>query len=176
MSSATSGAIADATEPALRHAGFMTSIRSIHIPHHVLPEEKAPRWATFFRSPLTPWAAIRRIAAITLLVALVGAVVMHTFDNEEFPTLGTALWWAAQTVTTVGYGDVAPEATSGRIVAVFVMLSGIGFLTVSTAAVSATLVEAARRRLALVEYGRNAATLEEISERLERIEAAVGDR
>jgi len=147
---------------------------SIHLLRQdTAPDEKVPRWAAFFRSSLTPWAAIRRIAAVTLAVALAGAATMWMFDNEEFPTLGTALWWAAQTVTTVGYGDVAPDATSGRVVAVVVMLSGLGFITVSTAAVSATLVEAARRRLAVADHGGHAASLEEIRAQLERIEAAL---
>src|SRR5262245_55518060 len=137
------------------------------------PAGKLPRWAVFFRSSLTPWAAIRRIAAVTLAVALAGAVTMWTFDSDEFPTLGSALWWAAQTVTTVGYGDITPDATSGRIVAVIVMLTGLGFITVSTAAVSATRVEAARKRLAVAEHGRHAASLEEIRAQLERIEAAL---
>src|SRR5262245_21261354 len=138
--------------------------------------ERIPRWAAFLHSSLTPLAAIRRIAAVTLAVALAGAVTMWTFDGDEFPTLGTALWWAAQTVTTVGYGDVAPDATAGRIVAVVVMLSGLGFITVSTAAVSATLLEAARRRVVAAEHGRHAASLEEIRAQLERIEAALAQQ
>ena len=146
---------------------------TVQLIHPAPAEEKVPRWAAFFRSSLTPWAAIRRIAAVTLAVALAGAATMRTFDSSEFPTFGTALWWAAQTVTTVGYGDVAPDATSGRIVAVIVMLSGLGFITVSTAAVSATLVEAARQRLAAADHGRNAASLEEIRAQLDRIEAAL---
>jgi voltage-gated potassium channel len=146
---------------------------SIHVLHDEPLPEKLPRWAAFFRNSLTPWAAIRRIAAVTLCVALLGATLMCTFDSEEFPTFGSALWWAAQTVTTVGYGDITPGATSGRIVAVVVMLSGLGFITVSTAAVSATLIEAARRRLAVAEHGGPVASLEEIRAQLERIEAAL---
>ena len=46
------------------------------------------------------------------------------------------MWWAMQTVTTVGYGDVTPRHTSGRIVAVFVMLEGIAFLTIVIAAIT----------------------------------------
>ena len=49
-----------------------------------------PRWATFFRSSLTPFAAIRRIAAVTLAVALADAMTTWTFDSDEFPTLGSA--------------------------------------------------------------------------------------
>ena len=39
---------------------------------------------------------------------LVGALVMWLVDDENFPNYGVALWWSAQTVTTVGYGDVVP--------------------------------------------------------------------
>jgi voltage-gated potassium channel len=57
------------------------------------------------------------------------------------------LWWAAETVSTVGYGDVVPHATRGRLVAVMVMLSALAFLTVVTAAITATLLESTHRRL-----------------------------
>ena len=53
------------------------------------------------------------------------------------------LWWAVQTVTTVGYGDHTPVTVSGRLVAAFVMLVGIGFLTVVTAAITSTFVSRA---------------------------------
>jgi len=40
---------------------------------------------------------------VTLLVTLASGVAMRLIDPEEFPTIGRGLWWAAQTVTTVGY-------------------------------------------------------------------------
>ena len=46
----------------------------------------------------------------------------------------------------VGYGDVVPSGGTGRAIGAFVMISGIAFLTVITAAVTAALIEAARRR------------------------------
>jgi voltage-gated potassium channel len=55
------------------------------------------------------------------------------------------MWWAIQTVTTVGYGDVTPRAPSGRIVATFVMLAGIAFLAIVTASITSTFVERANR-------------------------------
>jgi hypothetical protein len=50
-------------------------------------------------------------------------------------------------VSTVGYGDVVPHATSGRLLAVVVMLCALAFLTVVTAAITATLLEGTHRRL-----------------------------
>jgi voltage-gated potassium channel len=55
------------------------------------------------------------------------------------------MWWAIQTVTTVGYGDVTPKEPNGRIVATFVMLEGIAFLSIVTASITSTFVERANR-------------------------------
>ncbi len=50
------------------------------------------------------------------------------------------MWWAVQTVTTVGYGDVVPTRR-GRLIATLIMLTGIAFISLITASVTATLVE-----------------------------------
>jgi voltage-gated potassium channel len=82
-----------------------------------------------------------------------------------------------QTVTTVGYGDHVPANVAGRLVAALVMLVGIGFLTVITAAITSTFVSRSRR-----EQASSSGTtpteeqLKQIAERLERIEAALTDR
>jgi voltage-gated potassium channel len=82
-----------------------------------------------------------------------------------------------QTVTTVGYGDHVPTNVAGRLVAALVMLVGIGFLTVITAAITSTFVSRSRR-----EQTASGATtpteeqLRQIAGQLERIEAALADR
>ena len=111
------------------------------------------------------------IAGVTVVVTIAAAVLMWALDREEFPTIWLGRWWAVQTVTTVGYGDITPKADIGRAIATIVMLTGIGFLTVVTAAITAVFVEGARRRLRedteKTEHGRH----DEIMARLERIEA-----
>jgi voltage-gated potassium channel len=94
-------------------------------------------------------------------------------DRQEFPSIGKGLWFALQTVTTVGYGDVTPTHTDGRVIGAVVMLTGIGFLAVITASVTASLIEASRRRLVGSET-ELAERLEEVSDRLVRIEASLG--
>jgi voltage-gated potassium channel len=60
--------------------------------------------------------------------------------NANITTFGDALWWSATTVTTVGYGDHFPVTTTGRLVAVALMLVGIACIGAITAGVAAWLV------------------------------------
>jgi voltage-gated potassium channel len=117
-------------------------------------------------APSTARRAGQWIAVSTLAVSIAGGVAIWLLDHDEFPTLGSGLWWALQTVTTVGYGDHVPADGVGRGIAAIVMLTGIGFLSVVTASISAAFVESARRR-----RGRNADDL--LLERLKRIERAL---
>ena len=124
------------------------------------------------RKPLTARRAAFIIATFTFAITLAGGVVAWLTDRSDFPSLGAALWWSLQTVTTVGYGDVVPTNTGGRVIGAIVMLSGIGFLTVITAAVTAALIESARERLRGGSDRDLSAQLEEISARLAAIEAS----
>jgi voltage-gated potassium channel len=81
-------------------------------------------------------------------------------------------------VTTVGYGDVTPKHTSGRIVAAFVMLEGIAFLTIIIAAITSTFVARAteEREEAEEAEGETAAQriearLDDMTVRLDRLES-----
>ena len=82
------------------------------------------------------------------MITVAGGVLERVLDHQEYPTIGKGLWFALQTVTTVGYGDVTPKQPVGRFIAAVVMLAGIGFLAVVTASVTASLVESSRRRFA----------------------------
>jgi voltage-gated potassium channel len=104
-------------------------------------------------------------------VTLAGGLVGWLADRKDFATLGDALWWALQSVTTVGYGDVVPSSGTGRVIGAFVMISGIAFLTVITAAVTAALIEAARRNRQLApEREQLPDLIREVSARLRAIE------
>jgi voltage-gated potassium channel Kch len=123
----------------------------------------------------TPRGAIVVIATVSTVMTVGAGTVMTVLDHENYPSVGSGLWWAAQTVTTVGYGDNVPMTLAGRIAAVLVMLVGIGFLTVVTAAITSTFVSRSGRQqtpldtdAALAEHFRR------LDGRLERIEAALG--
>ena len=93
----------------------------------------------------TPRGAAIVIATASLVVTFAAGVLMTVVDREHYPSIGSGLWWAIQTTTTVGYGDNVPTTFGGRSIAAVVMLFGIGILTVITAAITSTFV--ARSRL-----------------------------
>jgi voltage-gated potassium channel len=126
--------------------------------------------------PLTARRAARIIASVTLSITIISGVLMHFTDEKTYPNVGDGLWWAIQTVTTVGYGDLVPRSTVGRLLASFVMLVGIGFLTVVTASITSEFIESARRRLQGPESETLSAKLDQIGARLEVIEAGLNDR
>jgi voltage-gated potassium channel Kch len=116
------------------------------------------------------------IAGFTVLVTIAGGILERVIDHREFPTIGRGLWFALQTVTTVGYGDVTPKLADGRFIASVLMLAGIGFLAVITASVTASLVESSRRRFVAQAEVDIAWRLGEVDARLARIEAALDQR
>ena len=72
-----------------------------------------------------------RVALVAGGVGVIGSLVTYYAEhptNPEFATVGDALWWGIVTLTTVGYGDIVPKTTTGRWVAVTIMVTGIAVL------------------------------------------------
>jgi voltage-gated potassium channel len=95
--------------------------------------------------------------------------LMWVLDNEDFPTLGRALWWSVATLTTVGYGDVVPVQPHGRLLASVLMLLGFGSLSLLTGTIASALVARQHRRTESTEH-ELLATLERVEQRLEALE------
>jgi voltage-gated potassium channel len=128
----------------------------------------------------TPRGGATVIATVTTIATIGFGLLMTTIDHKNFTTIGQGLWWAVQTVTTVGYGDVVPTNASGRLVAALVMLLGLAFLTVITAAITSSFVARATEERARRTGGGAAPATEhdvrDINERLDRMEAVLRER
>src|SRR5215475_3156661 len=78
-------------------------------------------------------ARLGRVAIVAGLVVVVGSAVAYGAEhptNPGFATFGDALWWGIVTLTTVGYGDIVPKTTAGRLAGIAIMLTGIAVLGV----------------------------------------------
>ena len=87
------------------------------------------------------------LVAMMLVIMAAAAIVVHVFSPKAFTTWGDEFWWAAQTVTTVGYGDVVPSTSGGRFIAGIVMFVSVATVSLVTAVVTAGFVAFQQRRL-----------------------------
>jgi voltage-gated potassium channel len=119
---------------------------------------------------------VRDAAVLTLLAVLGAGTAFAAVEKEEHLSAWDGVWWAITTVTTVGYGDpdVSVTTDGGRIIAIFLMVTGIGFVAVMTAAAAERFVrsgpaeeQAREERLAIQE--RAQAQRRAIAERLDQI-------
>ena len=83
------------------------------------------------------------IAGLTLLSSAAAFTIAEDVGSaRRIGSFFDALWWAAATITTVGYGDIYPVTAAGRIVAVFTMVVGVSTLAVVTARIAQFLLGA----------------------------------
>src|SRR5215813_5320821 len=99
----------------------------------------------FLREPPSVRNAAAVIVVATLVIVFGSGALMTVIDSEEYPDVGVGMWWALQTVTTVGYGDVTPSHAGGRLVGALVMLEGTAFIAIVTAVITSTFVARATR-------------------------------
>jgi len=81
-----------------------------------------------------------------LTVALIMGTLMYVVEGEAhgFTSIPRSLYWAIVTMTTVGYGDIAPRTPLGQLLAAALMILGYSIIAVPTGIVSAELMQAAR--------------------------------
>jgi voltage-gated potassium channel len=113
---------------------------------------------------------VRWLVAAVAAVSIACALLARLIAEDDFPTFGRALWWAVQTVTTVGYGDVTPSSTEGRLVAAILMIVGFATLTLVTASISAGFVNRIQQQRRQDELDALLGALQRIEQRLERLE------
>ena len=106
-------------------------------PTHALLRVRVPRK---LRRRMSLAQALGLSITITSCALVAGAAAVTYTDPEQFPHLGVGLWWAAATVTTVGYGDVVPSSREGRLISGALMFLGIASLALLTAIAASAIV------------------------------------
>jgi len=131
----------------------------------------------FMRQPPSIRPAASVIVTATAVIVVGAGALMRVFDHHEYPSIWLGMWWAIQTVTTVGYGDVTPKNVTGRLVASFVMLEGIAFVAIVTAAITSSFIARAEREREVAddadetaEETRLNARFDELDQRLDQFE------
>lgn len=115
---------------------------------------------------LTLFRAVGTIIALTLILVLIAGVLVRLVEPDTFTSIGLSYWWAVETVTTVGYGDVVPQDPPGRIVGVLLMLTGLALIPTLTSVIVSTFLS--KRREA--EQERLEQMVQRLEEHLSRIE------
>lgn len=89
------------------------------------------------------------IAAMTFLIVLAATGIYFVEADEQpeaFGSIPRAMWWSVATLTTVGYGDVAPVTAWGKTLAAFVSLLGIALVAIPTGILAASFSEVIQKR------------------------------
>jgi voltage-gated potassium channel len=125
---------------------------------------------------VTSGRIIPYVIAVMFIVAAIGTAAVQILSPNSFDNLGDGAWWAATTVTTIGYGDVVPETSGGRVIAVFVMFASVATVSLTTSVVTASFVAYQQRRLGgeTERHQELVETLARIEERLDAIEQKLG--
>jgi len=121
--------------------------------------------------PPTIRGAASVIVLATTIVVIGAGVLIRFVDHQEYSNVWVGMWWAVQTVTTVGYGDVTPKRITGRLVGGAVMLEGVAFIAILTAVITSTFVARATRITDVGHEQQELSDREMIERRFDELEA-----
>ncbi len=117
----------------------------------------APATATLARVVMNERAALSSVLVIFLTVLVVAATATYMLESkgqpQAFGSIPAALWWAIETLTTTGYGDMVPQTAAGKIVGALVMVTGIAVIALITGILATGFAEEERRREYLRVWG-----------------------
>jgi len=114
---------------------------------------------------LTLFRVIRTIVILATLLVITGGIIVRLVEPETFTSIGLAFWWAEETVTTVGYGDVVPRTTEGRAVGAVLMILGVSLIPLVTS-VAVSILTAKRTQVIHEEQDARLARIEQHLDRL----------
>ncbi len=93
-----------------------------------------------------------------LILMLASSLCMYSLEHEAQPDVFTnafsGIWWATSTLLTVGYGDIYPITTLGKLFGIFITFLGVGMVAIPTGIISAGFVDQYSRIKRMSEYGK----------------------
>ena len=93
---------------------------------------------------------------ILLVLMLASSLCMYSLEHEAQPQVFTnafsGIWWSVSTLLTIGYGDIYPVTTMGKVFSIFITFLGVGMVAVPTGIISAGFVDQYTRIKRLSEY------------------------
>jgi voltage-gated potassium channel len=113
---------------------------------------------------------LKYAALLAFMTVLGGGIAFAAVEST--PTSWDGVWWAASTMTTVGYGDIVPKTDLGRVIALVVMTVGIGFATLLIGAIAERFITVRQNRPAPAEVLEELQALRMQLDRIERSLAA----
>lgn len=112
---------------------------------------KLVRFLTEERALVTALRASRRKIVVfvcgVLSICLIAGTAMYLVEGQEagFTSIPRGFYWAVVTLTTVGYGDIAPQTVAGQMLAILLMIGGYGVIAVPTGIVGVEVARAVQR-------------------------------
>ncbi len=130
-------------------ANSLLSLRAFRI-FRIFRAFKLIRYNTALARFKQAWKIIREEVILFLIVTAIflflASAGIYYFENPEQPEVFSSIfasgWWSVVTLTTVGYGDVYPITTGGKIFTFFILMIGVGIVTVPAGLVSSALTKA----------------------------------
>jgi voltage-gated potassium channel len=122
------------------------------------------------RRGLRPRDAAYVIGAFWAVAVVVFGVLERLVDPKTFHSVWLGMWWAIETVTTVGYGDIVPKQTVGKLIAGFLMLGGLSLIAVVTAAITSGFVSRAQTQARPTREDPVMQKLDQLADQLQRVQ------
>lgn len=117
----------------------------------------SPAFNTMLRVLTRERSALMGVAIVMLGLIIISASLLYLVEGHlpgsKYSTVPEAMWWAVATLTTVGYGDVTPVTSLGKLLAGVVMITGLGFFALPIGIIAGGFMEEFRRKEFVVTWG-----------------------
>ncbi len=129
---------------ALRALRLMRVFRILKLTRYI------SEYTNFVRALKTSKAKISVFLAFVLILCIILGTIMYLIESDQdsgFTSIPRSVYWAIVTLTTVGYGDIAPATALGQFIASLIMVMGYGIIAIPTGIVSAEMTKKEKRKI-----------------------------